>query len=62
MTSKPSAPSIKLADRLIAVATKEVRVVTVFDGLLCKLAEGFLSSTPRANPAVRGPPPGLTPV
>jgi hypothetical protein len=39
-----------------------MRVITEFDGLLCKLAEGFLASTPRANRSVGGSPPGLTPV
>jgi len=39
-----------------------LRVITVFDGHLCTLAEGFLGSTLRANRAVGGAPPGLTPV
>jgi hypothetical protein len=37
-----------------------VRVITVFDGLVCKLAEGFFASTPRANGSVGSYPPGFT--
>ena len=35
---------------------QQVRVTTVFDGLLCKLAEGFSGSTPLANRSLGGAP------
>jgi hypothetical protein len=71
----PNVQSAKLAHRLVNLyirllvpdpylkfPERYLRVITVFDGLLCKLAEGFLASTPRANLSVGGSPPGLTPV